>query len=341
MAIAYSQGIDSYRNLKFLYDNITDKNIEYYLDSVYKIDKDLKILNKFIQSYTGSMIDRMQKDYNNFVALYYKLLYYSDLWASADWIKMSIDEFNDKGKHDDFKVSIINVNKFIEALLSGNNPLKYKQEIAKIINGKMVPKTLNDFYKNIKIRTDNFQALNEGFYNPFDDELLFDGNEIVDEPKVVKTPESRIIKKLKIYNNKSKIGGVQFKDNKVYATKTFYMDDIIEVAPVRILDDADLYSSNVRKLTFPIDLSKRIFGIPFGIGSAARSEIETDIPGNIDYEYDPDKSDQIIIYATKRINKGDELIFVNDNKMEIQKTFNSNYIHQDEILGINAKVNKI
>ena len=271
MAIAYSQGIDSYRNLKFLYDNITDKNIEYYLDSVYKIDIDLKILNKFIQSYTGSMIDRMQKDYNNFVALYYKLLYYSELWASVDWIKMTLDEFNNKNSRlDSYEIPIRHVNKFVESLLSGNNPIKYKNEIARIISGKMAAKTLNDFYKSVKVRTDNFSMINEGFYNPFDDDLL-DNDIVIDQPKNITPDDTKLIKKIKLYNNKSKVGGIQFKDNKVYASKTFYMDDIIETAPVRILDDADLYASNVRKLTFPIDLSKRIFGIPFGIGSIARS----------------------------------------------------------------------
>ena len=206
----------------------------------------------------------------------------------------------------------------------------------------MIPKTLSDFFNNVKIRSNNFTSLNESFYNPFDDDLLNDlDDNVIDEPKEITPEEDRIIRKIKLYNNKSKVGGVQFKDDRVYASKTFYMDDIIEVAPVRILDDADLYSSNVRKLTFPIDLSRRIFGIPFGIGSMARSEVETGIHGNIDYEYDPSNKNEIVIYATRKINKGDELVFVNDNKMELSKTFNSNYSHPDEILSIGAKVKTI
>ena len=343
MALDHYEIIDAYRYLKKIYSEITDQNIENYSDQLYRISANLKVMKKFINSsYETSFKDDAAKLYNKCEILYYKILFYSDLWASADWIKMTIDEYNDKGKHDDFVISIKSVNNFIEALLFGDNPVKYRNEIAKIVNGKMIPKALDTFYKSIRIRTDNFRSINEGFYNPFDDELLIsDDEEIIDTPKVITPEEDKLIKKLKLYNNKSKIGGIQFKDGRVYASKTFYMDDIIETAPVRVLDDADLYSSNVRKLTFPIDLSKRIFGIPFGIGSIARSEIETDIPGNIDYEYDPDKANEIIIYAIRKINKGDELIFVNDNKMEIEKSFNRNYSHPDEIINISAKVKTI
>lgn len=338
MAILYSVAMQSYSNLTNLYKVINDSNIEEYIDCVYEIKNDLKNLKKYIESHYNSVI---VQNYNKFESMYYKLLYYSELWASVDWIKMTLDEFNNKNSRlDSYEIPIRHVNKFVESLLSGNNPIKYKNEIARIISGKMAAKTLNDFYKSVKVRTDNFSMINEGFYNPFDDDLL-DNDIVIDQPKNITPEDTKLIKKIKLYNNKSKVGGIQFKDNKVYASKTFYMDDIIETAPVRILDDADLYASNVRKLTFPIDLSKRIFGIPFGIGSIARSEIETGIPGNIDYEYDPDKSNEIIIYAIKKINKGDELIFVNDNKMEIEKSFRNNYVHPNEILNISSKVVKI
>lgn len=338
MAILYSVAMQSYSNLTNLYKVINDSNIEEYIDCVYEIKNDLKNLKKYIESHYNSVI---VQNYNKFESMYYKLLYYSELWASVDWMKMTLDEFNNKNSRlDSYEIPIRNVNKFVESLLSGNNPIKYKNEIARIISGKMAAKTLNDFYKSMKVRTDNFSMINEGFYNPFDDDLL-DNDIVIDQPKNITPEDTKLIKKIKLYNNKSKVGGIQFKDNKVYASKTFYMDDIIETAPVRILDDADLYASNVRKLTFPIDLSKRIFGIPFGIGSIARSEIETGIPGNIDYEYDPDKSNEIVIYAIKKINKGDELIFVNDNKMEIEKSFRNNYVHPDEILNISSKVVKI
>lgn len=338
MAISRNIGIQSYWDLKDLYKSINNDNIENYIDYVYKIKNDLKNLKRYLDShYNATMV----REYPMFETMYYKLLYYSELWASSDWIKMTIDEFNNKNSRlNSYEISIRNVNKFVESLLSGNNPIKYKNEIARIISGKMAAKTLNDFYRSIKVRTDDFSRINEGFYNPFDDDLL-DNDIVIDQPKNITPEDTKLIKKIKLYNNKSKVGGIQFKDNKVYASKTFYMDDIIETAPVRILDDADLYASNVRKLTFPIDLSKRIFGIPFGIGSIARSEIETGIPGNIDYEYDPDKSNEIIIYAIKKINKGDELIFVNDNKMEVEKSFRNNYVHPDEILNISSKVVKI
>lgn len=343
MALDYYQILDSYRFLKKIYNDVNNENIENYSNQLYRIESNLKILKKFINSSGETEFkDDSVILYNNCENLYYKILFYTELWASADWIKETLNEYKKEKSSMFVEISYKSVNKFIDALLSGNNPKKYKTEISRIISGKMVAKTLNDFYNNIKVRTDNFTYINESFYNPFDDDLLNDQNDnIIDEPKEITPEEDKIIRKIKIYNNKSKVGGVQFKDDKIYASKTFYMDDIIEVAPVRILDDADLYSSNVRKLTFPIDLSRRIFGIPFGIGSMARSEVETGIRGNIDYEYDPSNKNEIIIYATRKINKGDELVFVNDNKMELSKTFNSNYSHPDEILSISAKVKSI
>lgn len=343
MALDYYKIIDAYDYLQKIYNDITDTNIEQYSNQLYRIENNLKIIKRFISSSLDAIFkDDAVKLYNDCEILYYKILYYAELWASSDWIKETIDEYLNKKNLLKKSSSYKDVNKFIEMLLSGKNPKKYKMEISKIISGKMSSKSLYDFFNNIRIRTDNFSFINESFYNPFDDELLNDNiEEVIDEPKEITPEEDRLIKKIKLYNNKSKVGGVQIKNDKVYATKTFYMDDIIEVAPVRILDDADLYSSNVRKLTFPIDLSKRIFGIPFGIGSIARNENETNINGNIDYEYDPDKANEIIIYAIKKINKGDELIFVSDNKIENPKSFYSNNVKPNEILKINAKVNTI
>ena len=334
MSIDRSVYIKAYRNLKSLYDTLNNDNVDQYSNMLYRVANDLKIVKTYLSSNYNSAIFN---DYNKFEAMYYKILYFGELYASSDWIKMTIDEYNSKkgSIFDREKLSYKEVNSFIDALLSGNNPMKYKTEIARIISGKMAAKTLVEFFRNIKIRTDNFRMLNEAFYNPFDDELL-DHDEIINEPKQITPEDTRLIKKIKIYNNRANLGGIKFLNDRVYATKTFYMDDIIEVAPVRVLDDSDLYSSNVRKMTFPIDLNKRIFGVPFGIGSIARNELETGLTGNIDYEYDPDKANEIIIYATKRINKGDELIFVNDNKMEVNKLLLKNNSHPDDILKINS-----
>lgn len=351
MALDRYQILGAYEYLEAIYNDIVNETnprkqhfkIEDYSSQLFRIESNMKIIKKFINStYETEFKDDAVKLYNECEILYYKILFFDELWASTDWIKETLDEYLDKKflLRDGLSYQIIN--KFVETLLSGDNPKRYKSEIAKIVAGKMIPKTLSDFFNNVKIRSNNFTSLNESFYNPFDDDLLNDlDDNVIDEPKEITPEEDRIIRKIKLYNNKSKVGGVQFKDDRVYASKTFYMDDIIEVAPVRILDDADLYSSNVRKLTFPIDLSRRIFGIPFGIGSMARSEVETGIHGNIDYEYDPSNKNEIVIYATRKINKGDELVFVNDNKMELSKTFNSNYSHPDEILSIGAKVKTI
>ena len=84
-------------------------------------------------------------------------------------IQKKINLYNNRGSINDIEVSIRDVNNFVESLLMERNVIMYKQEIAKIIKGRMSGKMLNDLYRNMKIRPDNFSKINEGFYNPFDE----------------------------------------------------------------------------------------------------------------------------------------------------------------------------
>ena len=65
--------------------------------------------------------------------------------------------------------------------------------------------------------------------------------------------------------------------------------------------------------------------------------METNIRGNINYEYDPSDSDTITIYATKTIRRGEELIFVDDNKMEREHNFNNTCTHSSDIIKIKSE----
>lgn len=297
------------------YALIYNKNLKVlksYVDSIIRIDEfDKKIIESIIP----------------FEAGYLKLLYYQELWASADWVLSTLNQIAGHGMIDE--ITIGQVNRFIESLLSDNNIINYKAEIAKIVRGNVIPKRLFALYNNMRIRTDNFRALNEAFYNPFDDEMLSNAyeesyvNNI--QSSVKKKEEERLIRKIRVYNAKNRTSGVRYDNNKVYATQNFYRGDIIENAPVRILSDEDLYSPNVRELVFMIDSSKRLFGIPFGIASIARDESQTSLSANVDYEFDPEKGNVISIYAIKKIRPGDELIFKNDDFIK-----ESSYYTQDQ-----------
>lgn len=301
----------SYEYLNSLYNYIVKNNLwEYCEQYALSVNKHINNLKKLpgINPKGDMGASTWFASIEKFEKFYYKILYYKDLWASSDWILDVLDEIALGKMH-----KISEVNNFIKALLSDEFILLYKKEIARIIRGTISQKMLYNIYLSVRRKTDGFTYINEGFYNPFNDEdMVVSQKTTID----VKPDNDRIIKSIKIYNNANKIGGLIYKNGRVFANKTFYVDDIIEIAPVRILQNADLYSSSVRQITFPIDTARGIFGVPFGIGSIARNEMETGISGNIDYEYDPSIGNEIKIYATKTIKRGEELIFVDDNKFE-------------------------
>ena len=305
---------------------------------------------------TGTMYERQLNAISKFEYVYYRLLYNDQLYAASDWIEYTINSyFNRKNKFINSGISTDNVFAFIDFLLNPNNIINFKTDIAKIINAKITPKALSDLYLTFKIKTNgvpnnkidkpgNAHYVNESFYNPFDDDLLSDDIEnfyTKSSDEKLKDENTKKIKKIKPYDNKSRLGNIIFKDDKVFANRNFFNGDIIEVVPVRILSDSDLYSPGVRKIVFPIDLSKRIFGVPFGLSSIARNEIEANIKGNVDYEYDPNKSNNITVKAISKIKKGDEIIFVPINKMQYDKNLSPEHIHPNEIIKVSSITSKI
>lgn len=322
------QAMSIYKDLKRIIDECLEKNDwEFYKGKALIVAKYIKEIKKYLEDrpYIGPRDEKWASNLEYFEAVYYKMVYYKDLWSASDWILYTLQN---ETKKEVRIITIKQVNAFIKALLSFQLIKTYRGQISKIINANVIGKQLLLMFEHIKSLTDNFRedlddnlyisesySINEGFYNPFDNE-----NE-KEEIAPNKNIEERIIRKIKVYNSKNQEGGIKYKNNGVYANTSFYKDDIIEEAPVYMLHDVDLYSPNVRKLTFMIDSSKRLFGIPMGMATVARSANEANKESNIDYEFDPEKGNKIIIYATKKIRRGEELIFAEDNMCESDNVY--------------------
>ena len=320
-----------YSILKNTIDNCIKENAwEFYKSKTITIAKNIKDLKNYLENcmFPGPIDEKWAADLEYFEAAYLKMIYYKDLWASTDWILYTLKNY-DKEKKTLRVFDIKRVNAFVEALLSFQLIKTYRPQIAKMINANVNGKQLTLIYDHVRTLTDNFTVkmddelfinesynLNESFYNPFDDEV-----EKVKQMDNKNDIEEKIIRKIKVYNSKNQEGGIKYKLGGVYANTTYYKDDIIEEAPVYMLHDSDLYSPNVRKLTFMIDSSKRLFGIPMGMATVARTESESKKDSNIDYEFDPEKGNKIIIYATKKIKRGEELIFAEDNMCESDNVY--------------------
>lgn len=334
-----------YKMLKKTIDAcIKENNWEFYKSKTLMIAKQIKDLKNYLENclYPGPSDEKWASDLEYFEAAYYKMIYYKDLWSASDWILFRLENATKN------EIRILNfkkVNAFIEALLSFQLIKTYRVQISRIISANVTDKQLLLMFDHVSTLTDGFRIklddslyisescnrINEGFYNPFDIEK----EDIISNNKK-NDIEERIIRKIKIYNSKNQEGGIKYKMNGVYANTTFYKDDIIEEAPVYLLHDSDLYSSNVRKLTFMIDSSKRLFGIPMGMATVARSAGESNKDSNIDYEFDPEKGNKIIIYATKKIKRGEELIFKEDNMCESDNIYDICSAPIDMIKGVSV-----
>lgn len=320
-----------YSMLKTTIDTcIKENNWEFYKTKTLTIAKNIKDLKNYLENcrFPGPRDEKWATDLEYFEAAYLKMIYYKDLWASTDWILYTLVDYA-ASKKNLRTFDIKKVNSFVEALLSFQLIKTYRPQIAKMINANVNGKQLTLIYDHVRLLTNGFTVkledelyisesynmMNESFYNPFND---------IEEVKTIddrKNIEERIIRKIKVYNSKNQEGGIKYKLGGVYANTSYYKDDIIEEAPVYLLHDSDLYSANVRRLTFMIDSSKRLFGIPMGMATVARTTSESKKDSNIDYEFDPENGNKIIIYATKKIKKGEELIFAEDNMCESDNVY--------------------
>lgn len=154
--------------------------------------------------------------------------------------------------------------------------------------------------------------LYEAFYNPFDED---DDVIQIDAPKTPYKQESDVkdikISKVKLWDN-NVTDKIYFDKGKMRAGKFYGPGDTIEVCPVRLIQDDDMYSRNVRDIAFIIDSEKRIYAIPFGYASYYRNSKDAGLEGNADYELIPSDEPTIRIFATSKIRKNNEIILISD-----------------------------
>ena len=158
------------------------------------------------------------------------------------------------------------------------------------------------------------KKINEGFENPFEDTVIdtlssTDDQAIVTDPLEMGPRKTKIsISGVKLWNTNT-ANKIVYKNKKMYAGQYFCVGDIVEVSPVKILTDKDMYSENIRESSFIIDKGKGIYALPLGYALCYRNSME--IPylseGNISYDFNLD-TNEITFTAIKDIRKGEELV---------------------------------
>jgi hypothetical protein len=167
---------------------------------------------------------------------------------------------------------------------------------------------LERYYKEYMLFSKS--KLYEAFYNPFDNDDVQ-----IDIPKTPykQEPENKEIKisKVKLWDSDT-TDKIYFDKGKMRAGKFYGPGDTIEICPVRLIQDDDLYSRNVRDIAFVIDSEKHLYAIPFGYASYYRNSKESGLDANSDYELIPSDVPTIRIFATSKIRKGNEIILFSD-----------------------------
>ena len=156
------------------------------------------------------------------------------------------------------------------------------------------------------------KKINEGFENPFEDTvtdtLSSKDDSIIKDPLFSPTTAKVSIGNVSLWN-KNVSNKVVYANNRMYAGKYFCEGDIVEVSPVKILSDKDMYSENIRESSFIVDKGKGIYALPLGYALCYRNSVE--IPhsngGNLEYSFDMDNN-TITFTATRDIRKGEELV---------------------------------
>lgn len=159
------------------------------------------------------------------------------------------------------------------------------------------------------------KKINEGFENPFEDSVVDTLSSVDNQDDIITDSifsdhkkKSTSIVGVKLWNTNTQ-NKIIYKNGRVLAGQYFCEGDIVEVAPVKILTDKDMYSENIRESSFTIDKGKGIYALPLGLALCYRNSME--IPyldeGNIIYDFNLD-TNEITFTAIKNIRKGEELV---------------------------------
>lgn len=153
---------------------------------------------------------------------------------------------------------------------------------------------------------DKLNKINESFSNPFSDIE----NENISDITITEKKHDDLIKGVELWDKRKRLNQVAYQNNKMLAINKLFKGDIVESAPVIILNQNDLYSKNVRDIVF--DISPGKFGVPLGYAALYRTTLDVNKEPNIDYEYNIENNELNFI-ALKNIDKGEELIIKADN----------------------------
>ena len=156
------------------------------------------------------------------------------------------------------------------------------------------------------------KKINEGFENPFEDTvtdtLSSKDDSVVNDPLFSPAENKVSINNVSLWN-KNTTNKTVYRNNKMYAGQYFCAGDIVEVSPVKILTDKDMYSENIRESSFTIDKGKGIYALPLGYALCYRNSME--VPhldaGNVSYDFDTDNN-TITFTAIRDIRKNEELV---------------------------------
>ena len=165
------------------------------------------------------------------------------------------------------------------------------------------------------VMTQENKPLNEWIHRGFDS---FDDTPVT-TPAAPEAPGRVVIKKVLPWCSNS-TNKIEFKDGRIYAGKRYSTNDIIEEAPIRVIQVEDTYSRPIRDLTFEVDGERGLYAIPFGYASYYRID-ELSPKASYDFVYEP-KSGKgyVVIRALTPIMKGDEITIIKDrNRFSEQK----------------------
>lgn len=160
-----------------------------------------------------------------------------------------------------------------------------------------------------------FDKLNEGYKNPFYyDDAISDMNNDDDNEKdipvddniEIKDIDGGYIKAVRLWDTNVN-GKIMCKNGKMYAGILFTSNDIVEECPIKELDDVDMYSRNIRDISFELVPNSNRYGIPYGYANVYATSVDRKCEGNIDYEYIPENN-FIRFYAIRTIKPNEELI---------------------------------
>lgn len=155
-----------------------------------------------------------------------------------------------------------------------------------------------------------YSSLNEGFYNPFDDDNTYsenDTNDIisVDKDSIVKDKDNFPIKCIRRWDSNVN-GKIYCTGGKMYSGRRFIPNDVVEECPVIVINNEGMFSKTVRDLAFQLYPDKDVYGIPMGYANCYDVDT-TGSRGNVDYEYDPTEG-IIRIIAVSNIKPNNLLI---------------------------------